>query len=36
MKKLLYILVLLVLAASVAGCKSKDKKVDKVMANKEK
>lgn len=36
MKKFLYILILLALAASVAGCKSKDKKVDKVMANKEK
>lgn len=36
MKKLLYILILLALAVSVAGCKSKDKKVDKVMANKEK
>ena len=36
MKKLLYILVLLALAVSVAGCKSKEKKVDKVMANKEK
>ena len=36
MKKFLYILILLALAVSVAGCKSKDKKVDKVMANKEK
>ena len=35
MKKFLYILILLALAVSVAGCKSKDKKVDKVMANKE-
>lgn len=36
MKQFLYILILLALAVSVAGCKSKDKKVDKVMANKEK
>jgi len=36
MKKFLYILILLALAVSVAGCKSKDKKVDRVMANKEK
>lgn len=36
MKRFLYILILLALAVSVAGCKSKDKKVDKVMANKEK
>ena len=36
MKKFLYILILLALAVSLTGCKSKDKNVDKVLANKEK
>ena len=36
MKKYLYILCSILIVSVITGCKSKEKKVDKVMANKEK